>query len=294
MARRARSRALRRRSGSGAGAGRGAGRPPAAGRSNRGRWRDRWRARPRAAPPRTTGVGAGGEEEHDLPALAAPLSTSSWTRRATLRASARRQCTPVPAYAALSVTSSSTACRRPGREVAGRRQRLELLAELGAEVVVDDRQHLGPRAVVARQRQQRLRTRPPLAEHLHVGVPEAVDRLELVADEEALRVGSGQQVDELALEPVRVLELVDHDRAEAQLLALAQRLAACRRSRARSCVLVERRLAVFRRRVMRREAVEEPGSSLRPAAPARRAPPVRPPCAPPRSSPPARRAPAAR
>ena len=66
--------------------------------------------------------------------------------------------------------------------------------------------------------------RAALAEDLHVGVAEAVDRLELVADEEPLRVGPGQQVDQLALEPVRVLELVDHDRAEAQPLALAQRL----------------------------------------------------------------------
>ena len=41
----------------------------------------------------------------------------------------------------------------------------------------------------------------------------AVDRLELVADEEQL-LGL-EQVDELALEPVRVLELVDQHRPEA-------------------------------------------------------------------------------
>ena len=52
-------------------------------------------------------------------------------------------------------------------------------------------------------------------------MPEAVDRLELVADEEDLGVLVREQIHELALEPVRVLELVDHDRAEAPALALA-------------------------------------------------------------------------
>ena len=55
---------------------------------------------------------------------------------------------------------------------------------------------------------------------------EPVDRLELVPDEEPLVVArtAGDQVDELALQPVGVLELVDHDRPEAELLALADRL----------------------------------------------------------------------
>src|SRR3989440_6158776 len=54
---------------------------------------------------------------------------------------------------------------------------------------------------------------------------ESVDRLEFVADEEDIgRSGPlPQEVDDLALETVRVLELVDHDRAEPQLLALANR-----------------------------------------------------------------------
>ena len=51
---------------------------------------------------------------------------------------------------------------------------------------------------------------------------EAVDRLELVANEEELRFRSPQQVDDLGLEAVRVLELVHEDRAEARLLALSQ------------------------------------------------------------------------
>ena len=55
-------------------------------------------------------------------------------------------------------------------------------------------------------------------------MPEAVDRLELVAHEEELAVRAREQVDELALQPVRVLELVDHDRPEAPALALADLL----------------------------------------------------------------------
>src|SRR5206468_3660552 len=92
-----------------------------------------------------------------------------------------------------------------------------------AEQFVDRSEYLRPRAVVARQRQQLLRLRAPLAEDGDVSVAEAVDRLELVTDEEELRRGTAQQVDELALQAVRVLELVDHDRPEAQLLAPPRR-----------------------------------------------------------------------
>src|SRR5439155_21331101 len=89
------------------------------------------------------------------------------------------------------------------------------------EEVVDHFQHLGPRAVVLRQREYAAGLLAPLPEDLDVRVPEAVDRLELVADEEELAVLARQQVHELALETVRVLELVDHDRAEPPALALA-------------------------------------------------------------------------
>ena len=100
--------------------------------------------------------------------------------------------------------------------------------------MVDRRQHLGPRAVVLGQRQALRRLLTPLAEDADVGVPEAVDRLELVADvEDVLRGAAGQEVDQLALERVRVLELVDHDRAEAQLLGLADPLVVARAGRAR-------------------------------------------------------------
>ena len=59
-------------------------------------------------------------------------------------------------------------------------------AEVGAEEVVHDRQHLRPRAVVQRQRERVRRGVAALAEDADVGVAEAVDRLELVPDEEDL------------------------------------------------------------------------------------------------------------
>ena len=119
------------------------------------------------------------------------------------------------------------------RELARGGERLELVAEVRTEELVDRRQHLGARAVVPRERQQLLRLCAPLAEDADVCMPEAVDRLELVADEEELGVRGAQQVDELALEAVRVLELVDHDRAEAQLSR--SRISALSRSRLRAC-----------------------------------------------------------
>ena len=108
--------------------------------------------------------------------------------------------------------------RRVG-EAPGRLERLEAVAEVGREEVVDHVEHLGARAVVLRQREHAADLLAALAEDLDVRVPEAVDRLELVADEEDLGVLLGEQVDQLALQPVRVLELVDHDRAEPKLLA---------------------------------------------------------------------------
>src|SRR4029450_1692358 len=54
---------------------------------------------------------------------------------------------------------------------------------------------------------------------LDVRVPEAVDRLELVADQEEARGGAAQLPHPPQLESVRVLELVDHQVVE--LLAVA-------------------------------------------------------------------------
>src|SRR5205823_4367952 len=112
------------------------------------------------------------------------------------------------------------------RKFAGRGERLELVSEVAAEQVVDDGQNLRTGAVVQGQRPQVGRLVASLAEDLHVGMPEPVDRLELVSDEEDLLLAraAGEEVDQLALQAVRVLELVDHDRAEAELLACADRL----------------------------------------------------------------------
>src|SRR5207245_2295591 len=66
---------------------------------------------------------------------------------------------------------------------------------------------------------------PALAEHLDVRMPEPVDRLELVADEEHFLLArpAGEEVDQLALQPIRVLELIDHHGPEPELLAGANR-----------------------------------------------------------------------
>ena len=139
-------------------------------------------------------------------------------------------------------------------------ERLELVAEVTAEQVVDDGEHLRPRAVVHRQRQHALAGgRAPLAEDLDVGVPEPVDRLELVADDETLGPCTGDQVDQLALEPVRVLELVHHDRAEAPLLLRADRLVVAQQVAVEQLEVleVERGLRVLRRAVGERKCLEQ-------------------------------------
>ena len=100
-------------------------------------------------------------------------------------------------------------------KAARRLERFEMLSELCPENVVDDSKHLGSRAVVLGQRKHAAALAPTGAEDVDVGVAKAIDRLELVADEEEL--AGGEEVDELALEPIRVLKLVDHDRAKAPL-----------------------------------------------------------------------------
>ena len=64
------------------------------------------------------------------------------------------------------------------------------------------------------------RVRPVAAEHLDVRVPEAVDRLVLVADPE--QVAALEQGKQLVLERVGVLELVDEDVLEALGVLAAQ------------------------------------------------------------------------
>src|SRR3954447_207984 len=145
------------------------------------------------------------------------------------------------------------------RELRCRRERLVLVPEVGAEELVDRCKHLRPRAVVERQRQELLRLLAPRPEDADVRMSKAVDRLELVPDEEHLGIRRAEEVDEVALKPVRVLELVDHDRAEAQALPLPNlRVVAKEVARLQLEILeVERRLAHLRGRVRGREALEQ-------------------------------------
>ena len=86
---------------------------------------------------------------------------------------------------------------------------------------------------------------------------EAVDRLELVADEK--QVVARDEVDELALEPVRVLELVHADLPEAQALPLADRLVVAEEVAGAELEIleVERRLAVLGGLVRALEPLEQ-------------------------------------
>ncbi len=146
------------------------------------------------------------------------------------------------------------------RELGRRGKRLVLVAESASEEEVHGREHLRARAVVGAKREQVRGLCTALAEDLDVGVTEAVDRLELVADGEDLgQLGMRDQVDDLALEAVRVLELVDHDEPEAKpdavpnLLVVAQEV-----SRGELEVLeVDDRLTALRSRVLGREAFEQ-------------------------------------
>ena len=198
----------------------------------------------------------------------------------------------------MSVTSSSTGCAedRIGK-IAGRRQRLELVAEVGAEEVVHDREHLRPRAVVHRQRQH---ASPACARRSRktcdVRVAEAVDRLELVADEEELVTAGPPESRSISSHCSAFVSwnsstMID---AEAQLLALADRRRRRARDRARAAADPRSRAPT---RAPCPACVR--GGKARPAAPAadrgrprraRRAPPAPPPCAPLRTGARARRA----
>ncbi len=102
---------------------------------------------------------------------------------------------------------------------AGGDQRLVAAREAAPEQGVDGLQHARVRAVVAGQADDgaagRLHLRTAAAEDVHVGAAEAVDRLALVPDGEAARGAGGDEVDDAALQGVRVLELVDQHLREA-------------------------------------------------------------------------------
>ena len=195
------------------------------------------------------------------PRAAAPLSTSSRTLRAIERASPSRQLVPAPCSLLVAhLQLDGMTEHRVGKLTRGS-ERLVVVPELLTEEVVDRSEHLGPRAVVAGQRQVLRGRLAAVAEDGDVGVPEAVDRLELVADEEHVRRAgpAAHQVDHVALQSVRVLELVDHDRAEAQLLELAHLVVVAQQvARVELEVFeVERRLALLRRRILDREQVQK-------------------------------------
>ena len=126
--------------------------------------------------------------------------------------------------------------------------------------MVDGREHLRSRAIVARQCKQVHGLLAALAEDFEVRVPEAVDRLELVADRKDLGVvRMRDEVDQLALEPVRVLKLVDHDDSEAELCRLANRRIVAEQVTGRELEVLEvdDRLPALRRRILDAEALEQ-------------------------------------
>ena len=124
--------------------------------------------------------------------------------------------------------------------------------------------------MISRQWEDGAGCRAALPEHSHVGVAEAVDRLELVADDEEISPGPlREEVEQLGLETVRVLKLVDHDRAEALARALADLLVAAEQI-ARTeleileveCSFARLRLAVLRGELCE-QLLEEPPVACR-------------------------------
>ena len=178
-----------------------------------------------------------------------PSSSSVRSRSAIRRASARRHGWSPPcarpsrgassSQPCVPVTSSSTGGWPGGRADVEQPQRAvlvdrELLAarpaaamkrapSSGANAALSDVQQLLAAAEVDRQAADlaRVELRRPAAEDVHVRVPEAVDRLELVADRE--QVVALERPQDAELDRVRVLELVDHDQLEALRPALAGR-----------------------------------------------------------------------
>ena len=102
-------------------------------------------------------------------------------------------------------------------------ERREALAQQRPDRRVDDRQDLLARPEVDGEAADTLAVQrvAPGTEDPHVGMAEAVDRLRLVADGE--EVAALERLEHVELQPVRVLELVDHDEGEALRPALALR-----------------------------------------------------------------------
>ena len=149
----------------------------------------------------------------DSPKRSPPLGRAPSRRRGRGRPrAARRTARPRAAGSREPGASRSGSKRLAPGALEGEVDRVEDLAA-GAEV---DGDALGAAG--------RARLLPVLAEDAHVGVPEAVDRLVLVADPE--QVVAREQREQLVLEPVRVLELVHQHVLEARRVRLAEALVA--------------------------------------------------------------------
>ena len=118
------------------------------------------------------------------------------------------------------------AVRVGGRAAGAGDEGREALAEDRGERPVEDVEQLLGGAEVGPQGADAIGVErgPPLAEDLHVRAAEAVDRLELVADRE--QVVALDRLQHVELQPVRVLELVDHQQLEALAEAAADRVLA--------------------------------------------------------------------
>jgi hypothetical protein len=132
----------------------------------------------------------------------------------TSLAGAERAAPPLP----LAARDEVQLDRRLGHRLHGpqRVRRLEVaLVEALAEDMADDLQQLGARAVAPGQRQAQRCAFPPCAEELHVCVAKAVDGLARVAHEHSLAVGPDERIQQPALQPIGVLELVHEHEVEA-------------------------------------------------------------------------------
>ena len=167
-----------------------------------------------------------------------------------------------------SVSSSSTGGSSAARlgSLHRRGERLEAVEQGAADRVRGGDQLRGGPEVPGQRQRDAVRLiplgEPPVlaAVDLDVGVPEPVDRLELVADQEQAGVRAAQLLDQPELEAVRVLELVDHQVAELLPVAVTQQLRAGQEpDRSQLQVLEVQRRAL---RLQLLVAAAEPGDEL--------------------------------
>ena len=183
----------------------------------------------RRAPPRRRQL------RHAAGRAAAPRPGARARRAAARRRSpaARRQPPPSrPSAVSSSSTSASAVAGVPSARAAAaaRREAREALLEDGADRRPPAAGRLRKLRVSARLAPRREQQLGALAEDRHLGVPEAVDRLELVPDGE--QVLALERAQDLELAAVGVLELVHHQQLEALRPRICGRLRARRAARA--------------------------------------------------------------